>query len=112
MAELFYRMKNAVLGKSYSLSVVFVVKKEIQKWNCIYRKHDEPTDVLSFALRKNEGEIIFCEEIARKKAKAFLRVSATHISFLFIHAMLHLIGIRHGSKMEHEEARFQKKFRI
>lgn len=105
-------MKNALLGKGYVLSLALVSSKEIQKLNRIYRKQNKPTDVLSFALSKNEGEVIFCEEIARKKAKAFLRAPYSYLSFLFIHAMLHLKGMRHGSKMEREEAKFVKKFGI
>ena len=105
------KMKDAILGKSYDLSVAFVTKKEIQKLNRIYRKIDKPTDVLSFSLGKTEGEILICEEVARKNAAAFLRAYPGYLRFLFIHAMLHLKGMRHGSRMEAKEAQWLKKFR-
>ena len=107
---LFVKMKDEILGKNYALSLAFVSASEIQKLNLIYRKKDMPTDVLSFSYGKQEGEILICEKIAREKAAAFSRAPRAHLIFLFIHALLHLKGMLHGSRMEAQEAKWLKKF--
>ncbi len=105
-------MKEEVLGEKYSLSFSFVSKKEIQKYNRIYREKDAPTDVLSFSYTKYEGEILICKDIASKKSKDFGQTREKYLYFIFIHAMLHLKGMLHGSRMESEEAKWLKKFQL
>lgn len=105
-------MKNAILGKDYNLSLAFVSKKVIRKFNRIYRKIDKPTDVLSFSYARNEGEILICKEIAGKKSSDFGMTAGKYLLFIFLHAMLHLKGMRHGSRMESEEAKWRKKFQL
>lgn len=103
-------IKDAILGKEYSLAFSFVSKKEIQKYNKIYRKKDKSTDVLSFSYGKKEGEILICKDIAKQKSKDFGKTPDEYLTFLFIHAMLHLKGMLHGSRMEEQEAKWLKKF--
>ncbi len=104
--------KNAVLGKKYNLSVAIVTPKEIANLNKIYRNINKPTDILSFPLEKNEGEIYLCLSETKKMAKDFLRTYENFIAFLFIHGLCHLKGMDHGSTMEKEEIKFRKKFNI
>jgi len=103
---------SAVLGKKYELSVVFVSPKEMQKLNKQYRKKNKSTDVLSFPLSKNSGEIFFSIPDAKKEAVKFDRSYANFMKFLTIHALAHLAGFDHGQKMEAFEARFRTKFAI
>jgi probable rRNA maturation factor len=103
-------IKDAILGKDYSLAFSFVSKKEIQKYNKMYRKKNKPTDVLSFSYSKKEGEILICKDIAKAKAKDFGMTAEKYLVFLFIHASLHLKGMLHGSTMEKQEAKWLKKF--
>ena len=100
----FALIKNAVLGKKYSLSLVFINAVESRKINFAYRKKDKPTNVLSFPLDKNCGEIFICPEIAKKEGLS--------VGFLFIHGLLHLKGMEHGSTMEKAEDKLRKKFGI
>lgn len=99
----FRLIKEKILGAKYELSLVFVGKKKIRSINRIYRKKDQTTDILSFPLSKKSGEIFICLEKAKSKAKKIPRSYINHIIFLFIHGLLHLKGMDHGSRMEHKE---------
>ncbi len=109
---LFVNLKNAVLGKKYDLSVVFIGSKEMQKLNKIYRDKDYATDILSFPISKTEGEILICKQKADQKSKEYERSKDNFINFLFIHGLVHLKGFEHGSRMEREEEKFRKRFNI
>lgn len=89
----FEKVKEKVLGRKYELSLVFCGDALSRRLNKLYRSKDKPTNVLSFPLSKNSGEIF----INLSKTKDF---SALH---LFIHGMLHLKGMEHGDIMERTE---------
>lgn len=108
----FAKMKESLLGEDYDLSLALVGKNEIKKLNKSYRGVNETTDILSFSLSDNEGEIFICPEIARKKAYYFDRSYDNFIKYLFIHALVHLKGFEHGSRMESEEKKIRKKFGV
>jgi probable rRNA maturation factor len=112
------KIKNDILGKRYELSFAFIDKNRSRFLNKIYRKKDKSTDVLSFPLEKDCGEILVCSEIAKKKAEKFYPTSprlrgsfANYLLFLVIHAMLHLKGLRHGDKMERYELTHYSRYR-
>ncbi len=108
----FADMKDAVLGKKYELSFIIVGKKEIQKLNKEYRDINKPTDILSFPLSDDFGEIYINPEMTKLEAKKFDRDYENFFAFLFIHGLVHLKGFDHGSTMESIEARFRKQFGI
>lgn len=108
----FVQFKEKILGNKYELDVTFVGKKKIHSLNKEYRKVDSPTDILSFPIEKNVGEIFICEEMAKKKAKEFKRPYNNFLPFLFIHGLVHLKGYDHGEKMEKEEIKYRKYFKI
>lgn len=108
----FVLMKNKVLGKKYELEVTIVSRKEIQRLNKQYRNIDKPTDILSFPLSKNEGEIYINVEETKKMAKEFERPYENFFAFLFIHGLVHLKGFDHGSTMENIEKKYRKYFDI
>ena len=108
----FAKIKSKILGDIYSLSLNFVGTKKIQSLNSKYRKINKSTDILSFPLSKNEGEIFICPKIAKIKAPKFGRNEKDFIIFLFIHGLVHLLGHDHGQKMENIETKFRKKFAI
>ncbi len=108
----FQKIKDAVLGKKYELSVIIIGKKEIQKLNKEYRDINKPTDILSFPLSDNFGEIYINPEMTRLESKKFDRNYENFFAFLFIHGLVHLKGFDHGSTMESVEAHFRKKFGI
>jgi probable rRNA maturation factor len=105
-------MKDAVLGKEYELSLIIVSKSHIQKLNKTFREMNKPTDVLSFPLSENFGEIYINIEMTKLEAKKFDRTYENFLAFLFIHALVHLKGLDHGSTMESIEARYRKQFGV
>jgi len=108
----FEAIKDFVLGKEYELSLAFVTEAESQTYNNSYRQKDYPTNILSFPLTENSGEIIICPAVAEKQAPDFDRKFENYIGFLFIHGLVHLKGFDHGSRMENEEERIRAQFSI
>ncbi len=110
MEENFSIMKNDILGKDYSLSIACVDEKTSRKINKKYRKIDKATNILSFPLRKDMGEIILCPTVIKKGAKKFGKTSDQFLGFLVIHGMLHLKGFEHSSTMEILEEKYDQKY--
>ncbi|KKQ18924.1 MAG: putative rRNA maturation factor [Candidatus Nomurabacteria bacterium GW2011_GWA1_37_20] len=106
----FEKLKNDILGKQYSLSMTCVSEKQSREINKKYRKKDKATNVLSFSLRKDEGEIILCPAVIKREAKSFSKTFNQFLSFLVIHGMLHLKGMKHSSTMERAEKFYSKKY--
>lgn len=96
-------LARAVLGESYDLSLVLCGDKLSHQLNLKFRAKDKPTNVLSFPLAKNTGEMFINLSLTKKEAPLFDRDFETHFIFLFIHGLLHLDGMDHGSKMEQAE---------
>jgi rRNA maturation RNase YbeY len=106
----FEKIKRDILGKEYSLSVAFVSEKKIRELNKRYRNIDKATNVLSFALHKDAGEILLCKSVIRKELKKFGRTFPQLLGFLVIHGMLHLKGMEHSSRMERAEDKYDQKY--
>jgi probable rRNA maturation factor len=106
----FEKIKEDILGKDYSLSVAFVSEKKIRELNKRYRNIDKPTNILSFALYKDEGEIVLCKSVIRKELKKFGRTFSQLVGYLVIHGMLHLKGMTHSSRMERAETKYDQKY--
>lgn len=109
---LFCKMKEAVLGKNYDLSLVFIGNKRSQELNKKYRNKDKPTSILSFPLDNTQGEIFINLAFSKKQAEDFERTEKNFIAFLFIHGLFHLKGYDHGSTMEAEEKKIRNKFSV
>ena len=105
-------MKNKVLGDKYDLSLVFIGSDLSKKLNKTHRGKNAPTDILSFPLTKNSGEIFIDTSTAAKEAKQFNRKTENFIGFLFIHGLVHLKGLDHGSTMEEAEEKIRRIFGI
>ena|SRR3989344_9195776 len=108
----FDSIKEKILGKNYELSIVFIGDKLSRKLNRSYRNKDVPTDILSFPLSNNDGEIFINLKKASENAPKFDRKFENFIAFLFIHGLVHLKGFEHSSRMEAEETKFRKKFGV
>jgi len=106
----FKNIKNDILGEDYSLSIAYVTEKKSREINKKYRNIDKPTNVLSFALDKNLGEIILCKGVIKKELKKFNRTFEQLLDFLVIHGMLHLKGMQHSSRMERAEKYYCQKY--
>ncbi len=103
---MYAKLKNDILGKKYSLSIGFVSEKKSQEINKKYRGKNKPTNVLSFAFSKTEGELVLCKAVIKKELEKFGRNYRELEGFLVIHGMLHLKGLKHGKKMEKLEEKY------
>lgn len=108
--RLLKRIAHAVLGASYDLSVVFVGDARARRLNRTHRKKDKPTNVLSFPLSKKNGELYIDLPLCRREAPSFGTSAHRHVYFLFIHGLLHLKGLDHGTRMERLEQQLMKQF--
>ncbi len=106
----FVDIKDSVLGKKYSLSLVFIGDKLSKKLNNQYRKKNKSTNILTFPLSDNEGEIFINFRLAEKEAKKYEREFSGYIGFLVIHGLMHLKGLQHSSRMERREKKIRNKF--
>ena len=96
-------LARAVLGERYDLSVVLCTNTLSHRLNRQFRGKDKPTNVLSFPVDKNLGELFLDLPLIKKEAPQFDADFQKHFIFLFIHGLLHLKGMDHGSKMEQAE---------
>lgn len=108
----FANIKKEAVGEKYSLSLVFIGKRKSATLNYSYRNKNKPTNILSFPLDKKNGEIFITLDVTKKEAKKFDRTHDNFIAFLFIHGLMHLKGMEHGSRMEEAEKKLRKKFNI
>ena len=108
----FVFMKEAVLGKQYELSLVFIGDTLSRRLNRERRGKDRATNILSFELSKTSGEIFIDLAIAKQQCKRFDRSYSNFVAFLFVHGLFHLKGMDHGSTMEKAEEKIRGKFGI
>ena len=108
----FEKIKNAALGKDYSLSLVFIGEKRSRELNKSFRGKNKSTNVLSFPLDKKNGEIFITPEVVKRQTKDFERTFENLVAFLFIHGLFHLKGMEHGSTMDRAEEKLRKQFRV
>lgn len=108
----FQKIKEAVLGKRYILSIALLPPREM-KPQMAYRYHKgsphgvtskggKTSNVLSFPLSKTSGEILICPSAGRPYT----------VEYLFIHGLLHLKGLPHGATMESAEQKLLARFSI
>jgi ssRNA-specific RNase YbeY (16S rRNA maturation enzyme) len=100
VATPYKKIKDEVLGKEYDLSLAFLPPAEMRAVTLRTKKKDKVSNVLSFPLSKNSGEILIC----KKAAPPFT------VGYLFIHGLYHLKGLKHGATMEREERKTLKRF--
>ena len=108
----FAKIKKKALGSKYSLSLVFIGEKKSQTLNKIYRGKNKPTNVLSFNISKNKGEIFITPSVVRRQIKLFQRKFDNLVAFLFIHGLMHLKGMEHGSRMGRAETKLREQFKL
>ena len=105
-------MKEKILGKNYELSIACVSDKVSKELNSKFRDKNYPTNILSFTLSENSGELVLNMKKVTKDAPLFGKSVKTFFGFLLIHGMLHLKGMEHGSTMESKETKWSKYFGV
>ena len=82
-----------VSGFSFKqLGVILVSDRRIAGYNQKFLGHDRPTDVLSFSLEEQEGEVLISAETAGAQAKELHHSLEEELLTLAIHGFLHLAG--------------------
>ncbi|HEY4502619.1 MAG TPA: rRNA maturation RNase YbeY [Candidatus Paceibacterota bacterium] len=108
----FEYIKNAILGASYELSLVFAGDRRMLSLNKRYRKKTYTPNTLSFPLDKNCGEIFINLNRIPVEAPRYQLSERGYIAFLFIHGLFHLEGLKHGATMDKKEQEMLKQFNI
>ena len=105
--NLYLPKKKSLFLKKKGICLLLTNDKEIRDLNKNFRKRNNPTDVLSFQLDKNNqikqkylGDIIISVETARKQAHIKGISIDKELKMLFIHACLHLLGYDHVTKYQ------------
>ena len=84
------------LRSKHELSIAFVDDAQMQKLNLDYRRKNKTTDVLTFELDENFGEIVISLDQARRQAVDEKHSLATEVRYLIVH------GISHAHCYDHE----------
>lgn len=105
-------LKDRVLGKRYELSLVFIGDKRSQTLNKAHKHKDKPASVLSFPLEHDIGEMFINLPLAKRRAKKFGMTYTQLVTYLFIHGLLHLKGLDHGSTMDRSEKKLCREFSV
>lgn len=113
---------RAILGDSFELSLVICGDTLARKMYVEHRMHAvsglKPTNktyasnVLSFPLTANEGEIFLNVRKAEREAHSMGISTKERTAHLFVHGCFHLKGLDHSEHMEREEARIMKQFKL
>lgn len=92
------------------VAVALVSDRHVQRLNRQYRRHDHPTDVLSFPAsdldgrrpRAGEplGDIVIATGVARRQARDAGHSYNTELRILALHGLLHLLGYDHDDRRD------------
>lgn len=81
------------------ISVTFLGRDAMRRLNARYKDHDEPTDVLTFALRDPDGrplgDVYVCPWVARREARHSGVALREELIRLVVHGTLHALGRDH-----------------
>ena len=96
------RVVTAVLAgerKRARISVTFLGRDAMRRLNAEYKGHDEPTDVLTFALGDPAGialgDVYVCPWVAKREARARNIPPREELIRLVVHGTLHALGRDH-----------------
>ena len=106
---------------SFSLSILVVEDDELRRYNRLYRQHDAPTDVLSFAVQEGSqlseeipedlaaeldtelGDLLLAFPYASHQAEKYGHSLAAELQLLVVHGTLHLLGYDHDTETRQAE---------
>jgi probable rRNA maturation factor len=94
------------------LSVLLTDDASIKEINAKWREQDKATNVLSFPTKELSvgdvplpllGDIIFAQETILREAEELTKSFEEHLTHLFIHGFLHLLGYDHINDTDAEQ---------
>lgn len=92
------RWLRAALERPAEITVRVVDVEEGRSLNRAYRARDYPTNVLTFAYRRQptvEADLVLCAPVLREEAAAQGLVLEAHYAHLVVHGALHAQGYDH-----------------
>ena len=100
--KIFQEVVDPSCKNNWVVSLKFVVINEMQLINKTYRNIDRPTNVLSFPNDLSGsvkgsflGDIAVCPELILKESQEQEKSAQDHLSHLYVHGVLHLLGYDH-----------------
>jgi probable rRNA maturation factor len=109
-----YQKIAAAILPGWEISLVFAGTIRAKKLNQQLRKKEYIPNVLSYETsstkKERSGEIIICSTIAKKQAPDYDLSYSSFTAFLFIHGLLHLKGLPHGTTMDRYEREYLSRF--
>lgn len=109
--EAFIELLEQDVVKDREVAVAVVSDAVIRRYNRRYRRHDQPTDVLSF----EPCDIMISAETARRQARLLGHSLEAELKVLALHGALHLMGHDHendGGQMARLERRWRKRLKL
>lgn len=97
------KLSKILFGPPYNISIVLVSNRKIIELNKKFLGRNYPTDVMSFKISKNYGEIVISVEKAEENSVIYNHTIEEEILYLIIHGFLHLKGYR-----DYKEEEFKK----
>jgi len=79
-------------GRAPRLSLALVDDKTISDVHARFLGREGATDVMSFGLEEDEGEVILSVETAERESKRFGTAMEDELALYFVHGVLHLLG--------------------
>jgi len=97
---------NGFKNNKYSVSIKFVSIKSIKKLSLDFLGDEKEHNVLSFSsgiepdknLVHFLGDIALCTKVLEREAREQNKEFKDHLSHVFLHGFLHLIGYEHSTK--------------
>jgi probable rRNA maturation factor len=106
------KVAHAAIRPGAQVTLRIVGMAEGRLLNRRFRKHDQATNVLSFAYqhRPLEGDVVLCHPVIAREARKQGKSLAAHYAHLVVHGILHLRGQDHArrrdaARMERAEIR-------
>jgi probable rRNA maturation factor len=111
------RWAQAAWKEAAEVTVRIVGAAEGRRLNRAYRGVDRPTNVLSFAYGRRQGDVVLCHPVVAREAREQRKTLSAHYAHLVVHGMLHLRGMDHdapapAARMERLETRILASFGV
>jgi probable rRNA maturation factor len=104
-------IKIAAVGPKPEVSLAFVGDVRAKALNVEHRGKSYVPNTLSFPFDNNgSGEIFINLNQAERQAHKYGMSYEDFVGYLFIHSLLHLDGLDHGSIMERKERQLLRRF--
>ena len=92
--------KWAMTASPPDVTLRIVGEREGKALNSAFRRKPYATNVLTFTYGKMSGDIVLCDPVIRREARAQGKSVAAHYAHLVVHGVLHLRGYRHEKKRD------------